>query len=182
MKTFVVLVAIALMAHQTKQDCCPEVDGVKSAINYLHLFKSQADSDYNFYDISTKVELIYEDSRDIVVDGVTFDQMQTILKVTVDGNPTRIFYYMHEALFNSNGSLASVVKFTRIRLKEGMTQDADVVAYANAFFNIVAPRTPLVAADLNTVTACCLMKMEYINFYYLYSNYYADGRGNSLTC
>ena len=180
MKTFVVLVAIALMAHQTKQDCCPEVDGVKSAINYLHLFKSQADSDYNFYDISTKVELIYEnETQNVVVDGVSYNQMQTILKVTVDGNPVRVFYYMQEALFNTNGSLASVVKFTRVRLKEGMTQDTDVVNYANSFFNT---GTAITSTILNTVTACCLMKMEYINFYYLYSNYYADGRGNSLTC
>ncbi len=173
MKTFVVLVAIALMAHQTKQDCCPEVDGVKSAINYLHLFKSQADSDFNFYDITTSVELVYENEADVTINSVVFKRLQTVLKVTVSGQPQRIFYYMQEALFNSNGSLNKVEKFTRIREKEGFTA-TDAQTYATAFFGD--------GAVTFAAVTCCLMKMEYINFYYLYSNYYADGRGKSLTC
>lgn len=177
MKTFVVLVAIALMAHQTKQDCCPEVDGVKSAINYLHLFKSQADSDFNFYDITTTVELVSQVEEDYPVGATTFThkQLQTVLRVTVDGQPERVFYYMQEALFNLNGSLDKIVKFTRVRRKEGF-DETNVVAYANAFFN---PTTTIAAF---AVVPCCLMKMEYIYFYYLFSNYYTDGRGNSLTC
>lgn len=173
MKTFFVLVAITLMAHNTIQQNCPEVPGVKSPINYLHLFKSQADSDFNFFDESTTVTLEHEVETDITVGTTALKRMQTVLKVVVDQQPQRTFYYLIEANFNTNGSLNEIVKFTRVRDKNNTI--ADIQAYANDFFTLGAVPT------FATVD-CCLMKLEYINFYYLYSNYYNEGRGTSLTC
>lgn len=178
MKTFFVLVAIALMAHSTKQQNCPEVPGVKSPINYLHLFKSQADTDFNFFDESTTASLVYELETDIVIGTAAGKKLQTVLKVVVDQQPQRTFYYFVEANFNANGSLNEIVKFTRIRDKDDATVDTDMEAYALAFFNTPAANQPVTFAPID----CCLLKLEYINFYYLYSNYYNEGRGKSLTC
>ena len=189
MKTFLGLITLLTLSHSISSECCPEVPIVKNAINFAHMFKERADADFNFFDISTEVKLVAQnviDSTD-ASNSTGFDIHHIIYEVAYSTEPKRTWFYLIEAYFNTNGSLNKINKFAKIRRKEGVSQ-TDILSVVAEFFNLTAgvdaaTNTAYYFTDPSTeIPGCSLTKMEYVNFYYMYINYFKKGRGLEMDC
>ena len=169
MKPLLLFVALAMITLPTMQQQCPQDPRVGNPINYVHLFKEQTDLHFDFYNTRTTFSLVYQDNVVLATAGVTTGSRQRIVIRITDSNlPVRSWLYMVEIRYDANGFVAQIDRFGKIRSDAVAATD---LAKIRAFFN---DATITVAA---TAGNCCLAKLEYINFYYLFANYYKNGQG-----
>ena len=162
MKTFLVFVTIAAFLAPTMQQNCPQDPQVGNPINYVHLFKEQTDLDWDFYNTKTTYELVYQE---VVALAGGAERHRIVFRVTNSNLPVRSWLYMVDIRYDANDFISQIDRLARVR-----SDPATDLAVVNAFFGIALAALP---APGN----CCLAKLEYINFYYLFTNYYKDGQG-----
>lgn len=165
MKTFVVFVTIAAALMPTLQQSCPQDPQVGNPINYVHLFKEQTDLDWDFYNTKTTYQLVYQEVINLV--GLA-RRHRIVFRVTNTNLPVRHWLYMVDIRYDANGFINQIDRLGRVRSDNVIANDQVIV---RAFFDDAGITLP--AAPGN----CCLAKLEYINFYYLFTNYYKDGQG-----
>lgn len=169
MKTILLFVSFALLALPTLQQTCPQDPKVGNPINYVHLFKEQTDLHFDFYNTKTSYALVYQDNTVQTVATVnTGSRQRIVFRITDNSLPVRSWLYMVNIRYDVNGFIAQIDAFAKIRSTVVAAAD---LALIQAFFN---DATIVVAA---TAGNCCLAKLEYINFYYLFANYYKNGLG-----
>ena len=169
MKPLLLFVALTMITMPTMQQTCPQDPKVGNPINFVHLFKEQTDLHFDFYNTRTTFSLVYQDNLVLATAGVTTGNRQRIVIRITDANlPVRSWLYMVEITYDANGFVSQVTRFGKIRSDAVAATD---LAKIQAFFN----DTAIVVAA--TAGNCCLAKLEYINFYYLFANYYKNGLG-----
>ena len=168
---FVVVLLIASSALAlTSPDECPKTAQVGNYINYLHLFKEETDNLWNFYNANTEAFLFYHTI--IAVASNPPETHHKVLLKLVDTNrqAPRTWFYMIWAVLNENSVLKNVSKFGKFSDKGATANDL----LFNTFFQVVT--------NMPTVKIDCyekVIKLEYINFYYLFTNYYKNGLGET---
>lgn len=169
MKTLLLFVSLALMSMPTLQQTCPQDPKVGNPINYVHLFKEQTDLHFDFYNTKTSYGLVYQDNTALTAATLTLGARQRIVfRITDNTLPIRAWLYAVEIRYDANGFIAQIDRFGKIRSDAVVANDQ---AKLQAFF---ADATIVLAP---TAGNCCLAKLEYINFYYLFANYYKNGLG-----
>lgn len=180
MKQIFLLATIFALSGLTRQENCPIVPVVGNAINFTHLFKEQSDTDFNFLNDETTATLMVQVVATETVNGdVNGNAHHIVFKLENSRLPARTWYYMVEAKFLSNGSLHEITKFTRIRQRSGVT-DATINTFIDVFFEATAAEIAALTYNLQTATAitgCCFYKLDYVNFYYMFTEYFNVGRG-----
>ena len=169
MKTFLLFAAIALITVPTMQQTCPQDPKVGNPINFVHLFKEQTDLHFDFYNTKTSYALLFQDNTVLTAATLSLGSRQRIVfRITDSALPLRAWLYMVEIRFDTNSFISQIDRFGKVR-SDGVA--ANDLAKIQAFF---ADTTIVVSA---TPGNCCLAKLEYINFYYLFANYYKNGLG-----
>ena len=175
MKT-IYLATIAFVLATLNTQACPEDIAVGNPINYAHLMKEQIDSDWDFFNVKTE---ILDKNMRVQVDAGTGEEIHWIYYVVRDSNmPARDYLYMADVVYDATTKvLKEVRKFQRKRFYGVNLTDAEEV---NLFFQgAIGTDAFLATAALNGLTqTCCQEKLEYIHFYYLFTNYFKDGRGS----
>ena len=179
MKT-IYLATIAFVLATLNTQACPEDIAVGNPINYAHLMKEQIDSDWDFFNVKTEIQAR---SMRVQIDAGTGDEIHWISYVMEDSNlPTRMYLYMVEIVYDATTKvLKEVRKFQRKRITGVNTNIQEENLFFYGYLTAVAPDTDafLATAALNGLTdTCCQEKLEYIYFYYLFTNYFKDGRGS----
>ena len=160
----ILLVLSATVSLSTAALSCPQDPHMGNPINFTHLIKEQNDSHWNFYNTKTAVSLLYQDSVSTTNVG---SRQRIVFKVTDSSQPVRAWLYMVEIRYDTNSYISQIDRYGKVRSVEA-TNDAQRIM---AFFGDNSMSIP--AAPGN----CCLAKMEYINFHYLFTNYYKGGLG-----
>lgn len=169
MKTFLLFVSIALLSNAASAQTCPQDPKVGNPINFAHLFKEQTDLHFDFYNTKTSYALVYQDNIQLTAATLSLGSRQRIVfRITDASLPIRSWLYMVDIRFDVNGFISQIDRFGKVR-SDGIT--ANDLARIQAFF---ADTTIAIAA---TAGNCCLAKLEYINFYYLFANYFKNGLG-----
>ena len=164
MKASVLLLLAALTASALAQTC-PQDAKVGNPINYAHLFKEQTDFNWDFYNTRTASALIFQDSTNIPIGG---SRHRIVFRVSDDNLPKRAWLYMVNVRYDANAYLSQIDGYAKVRSDGSNITDLPRIM---AFFSDTS--ITLAAAPGN----CCLAKLEYINFYYLFAQYYKDGSG-----
>ena len=166
MKTFLLFATIAAVLTPTMQQSCPQDPQVGNPINYFHLFKEQTDSDWNFYNTKTTQKLVYQQ---IIPLAGGVERHIIVFRLTDSNMPTREWLYMVDIRYDANKFIAQIDRQAKIRSNGVSAADTTKL---QKFFDDATITLP-------TPGDCCLAKLEYINFYYLFANYYKDGQGLS---
>ena len=164
MKICLILAVIAAVLVPTMQQSCPQDPQVGNPINYVHLFKEQTDLDWDFYNTKTTYQLTYQEVINL---AASYTRHRIVFRVTNSNLPVRVWLYMVDIRYDPNSFIYQIDKLARVRSDSVAAND---LALVRAFFNDAAIVLP-------TPGNCCLAKLEYINFYYLFANYYKDGLG-----
>lgn len=169
MKTLLLFVTLAALAMPTFAQTCPQDPKVGNPINFAHLFKEQTDLHFDFYNTKTSYALVYQDNIALTAATLSLGSRQRIVfRITDSSLPIRSWLYMVDIRFDVNGFINQIDRFGKVRSDGVATADQ---AKIQAFF---ADPTIFVSAVAGN---CCLAKLEYINFYYLFANYYKNGLG-----
>lgn len=169
MKTSLLFVTLALLTVPTMQQTCPQDAKVGNPINFVHLFKEQTDLHFDFYNTKTGYSLVFQDNVAQTVNAINVGSRQRIVfRITDSSLPVRAWLYMVDIRYDSNFFISQIDRFGKIRSDGVVATDQTKV---QAFFN-----DPAIVLS-NTAGNCCLAKLEYINFYYLFANYYKNGLG-----
>ena len=169
MKTSLLFVTLALIMAPTMQQTCPQDPKVGNPINFVHLEKEQTDLHFDFYNTKTSFALVFQDNTAQVVNAINVGSRQRIaIRITDSSLPVRAWLYMVDIRFDSNFFISQIDRFGKIRSDGVVANDQ---AKIQAFFN---DATIVVNAAAGN---CCLAKLEYINFFYLFANYYKNGLG-----
>ena len=172
MKAIFLLTLIAFI-QMTSQQLCPTDPKVGNPINFVHLFKEQTDLHFDFYNTKTTFSLVYQQNvaASTGTTSSTVTQQRIAIRITDSSLPVRSWLYMVDISYDTNGFIQQINKQGKIRSTG--TNDQAIV---QAFFG---DNTVTLGAAAN----CCLAKLEYINFYYLFSQYYKNGLGaNQPAC
>lgn len=164
MNTSILLLALSALAHLNLGQSCPQDSNIGSPINYVHLFKEQTDIDWDFYNTKTTNSLVYQDSINLT-GGATMQRIA--FRITDSTLPVRQWLYLVNIRYDANAFISHIDRFAKIRSDGNTTNDTDILQIFFNDFDILLP------APGN----CCLAKLEYINFYYLFAQYYKDGNG-----
>ena len=164
MKPLLLTMAIAISLAPTFQQSCPQDPQVGNPINYVHLFKEQTDLDWDFYNTKTTSQLVYQDIVNLPLNNT---RHRIAFRVSNSNLPVRIWLYLVDIRYDANGYISQIDKLSRVRSDGTPINDQTILA---TFFN-----DPTLT--LSTPGNCCLAKLEYINLYYLFTNYYKDGNG-----
>ncbi len=157
---------LVLIAATISQPLCPRSKEVGNFLNYLHLFKEEADTLLSFYNAKTSVEVIFTSS---VLTGTITDH-RVVFRVTDTNIPRRIWIYAVWVKLNSQMVIESVVNFMKFRYLD----DPTTIDIVTQLFRAPA------AVTLAPVTTDCFLpviKLEYDYFYYMFANYYKNGDG-----
>ena len=169
MKTYLLFVTIATMLAPTMQQSCPQDPQVGNPINYAHLFKEQTDLHWDFYNTKTDVELVYQE---VIALGGGGERHRIAFRITDTNLPVRQWLYMVDIRYDANNFIDQIDRLAKIR--SNGTTGFDETLLQNFFDAGITLPTP---------GNCCLAKLEYINFYYLFTHYYKDGLGlNQPAC
>ena len=169
----VCLVALVALLQLTSQQSCPTDPKVGNPINFVHLFKEQTDLHFDFYNTKTSLSLVYQQNVAAANSTTpsTGTQQRIVIRITDSSLPVRSWLYMVDITYDTNGFIQQINRQGKIRSTG--TNDQTIV---QAFFG---DNTITLGAAAN----CCLAKLEYINFYYLFSQYYKNGLGaNQPAC
>ena len=159
-----VLLLLATLAASHMAQTCPQDAKVGNPINYAHLFKETTDFHWDFYNTRTTPVLLFQDSANIATGGA---RHRIVFRVTDENLPKRNWLYMVNVRYDANNYLSQIDGYAKVRSDGAAVTDT---ARIIAFFG---DNTISLAAPGN----CCLAKLEYINFYYLFAQYYKDGSG-----
>ena len=173
-KTTFALCVLAIASGVSAQPLCPRSPDVGNYINYLHLFKEEADTLLNFYNAKTLVEAFYED---ITTVGSTRHH-KIAFRVTDSNYPQKTWIFAVWAKLDSNDVLLDIYNFTKFRsLPDDLGNPVVILQRPNAeylksFFILGALPT-----FLNINCSLSVIKLEYMYFYYMFANYYKNGSG-----
>ncbi len=168
MKSFYLLTFI-LVAASFNAQACPEDLAVGNPVNYVHLQKEQIDGDWDFFNTLTTADNLIMD----VVATATEEAHRISFRVTDSNLPNRYYLYLVEIVYSITTKVfLRVENFQRRRLYDDATLAADSDTIEADLWGAALTGT---AAD----TTCCVYKLEYIHFYYLFTNYFKDGRGST---
>ena len=156
---------LLLIAATFAQPLCPRSKEVGNFINYLHLFKEEADTLLSFYNAKTNVEVLFNTPATLA--GAT--DHKVLFKVTDTNVPKKVWIYAVWAKLNSSQVILDIVNFMKFRY----INDADVNSIASELFKIPV----VVGAPLTTKCFTSVIKLEYDYFYYMFANYYKNGLG-----
>lgn len=171
MKALLLIAALAMITLPTMQQTCPQDPRVGNPINYVHLFKEQTDLHFDFYNTKTTFALVFQDNTAQTVNNVgTGSRQRIVIRITDTNLPVRSWLYLTNIRYDANGFIYQIDESAKIRSTNVAATD---LALIQAFFG---DATIVVNA---TAGNCCLAKLEYINFYYLFANYYKNGLGLS---
>ena len=107
--------SLFLLATITLNSECPTHAKIGNAINFVRLFKEQADSDWNYQNISTSFALRYH----YVEPKKGFSEKHRIVFELTDNNsPKRSWFYAIQVVYDENEILQRVDKFARLRVYE----------------------------------------------------------------
>ncbi len=155
-----------LIAAAFAQPLCPRSKEVGNFINYVHLFKEEADTLLSFYNAKTSVAVLYSSS---ILTGTVTDH-RVVFRVTDSNIPRRTWIFAVWVKLNAQQVIEEVVNFMKFRY----ISDPDTIAIANDLFK------NQVTVTLTNVTGNCFLsviKLEYDYFYYMFANYYKNGDG-----
>ena len=164
MKAVLCIFAVALTLASTTQQSCPQDPKVGNPINYLHLFKEQTDLHWDFYNTKTSYTLVYQQEIPLASNA---KQHRIVFRITDNNLPVRQWLYIVDVKYDGNGFISQVGTFAKIRSDGVLNTDQNILRIVFGDNNIALP----------TPGNCCLAKLEYINFYYLFAHYYKDGNG-----
>ena len=163
-------VLLALIPSLISTQSCPQDPRVGNPINYVHLFKEQNDLNWDFYNTKTNYTLVYMDRVNLLANTY---KNRIVLRLIDTNLPSRQWLYLIDIRYDANDFILQIDKFAKIR-SDGVA--ANDLAIVKAFFSDLTIALPVPGN-------CCLAKLEYINFYYLFANYYKDGSGiNKPAC
>ena len=168
-KTIRLFVALTILTSALAQRC-PRLKSVGNPINYLHLFKEEADTQLSFFNAKTEVDVVYQ----------TFvnNEYKVAFKVTDNNYPTRIWLYLVWARFNNDQIITDIVNYARFPFLPADPINPDVPSQTpnesllRSFFQLAANPTLTSIPCSNKV-----IKLEYDYFYYMFANYYKTGLG-----
>ena len=179
--TLMLLISISLQSQ------CPVHAKIGNAINFVRLFKEQADSDWNYQNLQTNFKLRLHQISPKKGDGETH---RIVFEVENDNND-KSWLYCIEVRYDEAEILMEVVKYGRFRLytnnKDHKFAERMNQLVVDNFFHY-KPR--LMNSDQdndysehyvyklhnkNSTKCNPLSKMEYDYFYYLAANYYKMG-------
>lgn len=180
--TFITLITIYIQSE------CPVHGKIGNAINFVRLFKEQADSDWNYQNLETEFKLRL---HQIIPKKGSGETHKIVFEVLNNNKPKRCWLYCIEIRYDEAEILMEVVKFARFRLYEN-EKDSSFALRMNQLVvdNFFHFKPRLMNADQDNdysehfvykmhnkkKTKCNpLTKMEYDYFYYLYANYYKIG-------
>ena len=173
-KTTYALCVLLLAANISAQPLCPRSKDVGNFINYLHLFKEEADTLLSFYNTKTTVEVIYEDFGPI---SDLSRNHKIAFKVTDNNHPKSTWVYAVWVQFEATTLvIKQVYNFAKFRFLPDITVGL-VTVNPNAEY--LKSLFALVAAPAITSITCSqsVIKLEYDYFYYMFANYYKSGLG-----
>jgi hypothetical protein len=176
------------MVNIYHQSQCPVHGKIGNAINFVRLFKEQADSDWNYQNLQTEFKLRLHQISPKKGDGATH---RIVFEVQEEKSPKRAWLYCIEARYDEAEILMEIQKFARFRLYTN-DKDSDFAERMNQLVvdNFFHYKPRLMNSDQdkdyaehyiyklhnkNSTKCNPLSKMEYDYFYYLYSNYYKLG-------
>lgn len=182
------LVSIILILGSYLQSECPVHGKIGNAINFVRLFKEQADSDWNYQNLETNFKLRLHQITPKKGDGETH---RIVFEVENDNKPKRNWLYCIELRYDEAEILMEVVKYGRFRLYEN-EKDSAFASRMNQLIvdNFFHYKPRLMNSDQdndysehfvyklhnkNRTKCNPLTKMEYDYFYYLAANYYKMG-------
>ena len=169
MKTLLLFVTFALISMPTFAQTCPQDPKVGNPINFVHLFKEQTDLHFDFYNTKTSYSLVYQDNIALTAATLSLGSRQRIVfRITDSSLPVRAWLYLVDIRYDVNGFISQIDRFGKVRSDAVVANDQ---AKVQAFFNDATITLNATAGN------CCLAKLEYINFYYLFANYYKNGLG-----
>ncbi len=169
-------VCILLIVSSTfAQPLCPRSREVGNFINYLHLFKEEADSLLSFYNAKTDVTLIYQ-----FIGNLVFGRRvhRVAFKVVDRNSPSRTWIYAVSSRVNAANVITEIRNFGKFRSRPDDLSQVDLTkkfpdaAYIQSLFALINPITLTVIPCYNSV-----IKLEYDYFYYMFANYYKTGSG-----
>ena len=164
MKLLVCCLVLALTTNIISPQSCPQDPRVGNPINYVHLFKEQNDLNWDFYNTKTTYTLVYMEKKTLLANTY---RNRIVFRLIDNNLPSRQWLYLIDIRYDANEFILQIDKFAKIR-SDGVP--ANDLAIVRAFFNDATIVLPIPGN-------CCLAKLEYINFYYLFANYYKDGSG-----
>ena len=182
------LISTILILGAYLQSECPVHGKIGNAINFVRLFKEQADSDWNYQNLETNFKLRLHQITPKKGSGETH---RIVFELQNDNKPRRNWLYCIELRYDEAEILMEVVKYGRFRLYENVKDQsfADRMnqLVVDNFFHF-KPRLMNSDQDKDYAehyiykmhnknrTKCNpLSKMEYDYFYYLAANYYKMG-------
>jgi len=170
MKAVYLLVAVALF-QLTSQQACPQDPKLGNPINYVHLFKEQTDVHFDFYNTKTTFSLLYQQNinsnngnTNVLSTGT---QQRIVIRITDSSLPVRSWLYMIDIKYDTNGLMNQIDR--QAKLRSNGTAASDLALVRNFFGDNTI--------TLGAASNCCLAKLEYINFYYMFAQYYKNGQG-----
>ncbi len=187
MRTILKVFGALLLISQLSASECPVHAKIGNAINFVRLFKEQADSDWNYQNLNTNFKLRLHQISPKKGDGETH---RIVFEVEEEANK-RAWLYCIEVRYDDAGILMEVVKYGRFRVYQN-DRDSDFAERMNQLVvdNFFHFKPRLMNSDQdkdyaehyiyklhNKMSTKCnpLTKMEYDYFYYLFANYYKTG-------
>ena len=159
------------------QPLCPRSREVGNFINYLHLFKEEADSLLSFYNAKTDVTLIYQFIGNLVFGRRTY---RVVFRVVDSNSPSKAWIYGISARVNAQNIITEIRNFGKGRSRpnnpaavDPADQNPDAF-YVRSLFALLATPTLAPIPCYNSV-----IKLEYDYFYYMFANYYKNGSGSN---
>ena len=115
MLLFIKLVAVLALSAGYLNSECPIHAKIGNAINFLHLFKEQADSDWNYQNLKTSFKLRL---HQVTPKKGCCETHRIVFQVNNLNNPGRKWLYCIEAVYDEAEILLKISKFARFRLFE----------------------------------------------------------------
>ena len=188
MRFIIALLSIITFLNSSIASECPVHSKIGNAINFVRLFKEQADSDWNYQNLKTDFKLRL---HQITPKKGCCETHRIVFEITDNNRPLRRWMYCVEVVYDEAEILMEIKKFARFRLYENH-QDKAFADRLNQLVvdNFFHHKARLLNGDNDKdydehylyklhdrdSTKCNpLTKLEYDYFYYLYANYYKMG-------
>lgn len=169
------LCSLLAISNILAQPLCPRSPDVGNYINYLHLFKEEADTLLSFYNAKTSVIMIFEETNLVV--GVRKEH-KVAFQVVDNNFPQRTWIYAVWVYLNLDDVVIDIYNFAKFR---SIPDDCTLTApfnYPNGYYLkslFQLPTLPILSPPI--ICSNSVIKLEYDYFYYMFANYYKTGSG-----
>ncbi len=176
-KTSYALCILLIASSTFAQPLCPRSREVGNFINYLHLFKEEADSLLSFYNAKTDVTMIHQFIGPLVFGRRSY---RVAFRVVDSNSPSKSWIYGVSARVNAANVITEIRNFGKARSLPNDPANPDVSKqfpdrdYIKSLFALIANPVLGPIPCYNSV-----IKLEYDYFYYMFANYYKNGSGTN---